>query len=115
MTDTDQASRNCDKADIMTIPYIVYEGAEAKSERTVRRLIILLAITIALLFATNLAWIYVYTTYEYETTETTTTVEAAGGIANFIGKDGDIDNGKNNSQDYCTPAKEAPKKLICDE
>lgn len=76
-----------------TVPYIVYEGAEAKSERTIKRLIIALIITVVLMFATNVVWIIEICSFDYTETETTTTVEAGDGIANYIGQDGDINNG----------------------
>ena len=82
-----------------SIPYIVYESSEAKHERTVKRLVILLIINILLTFVTNIFWILVFNSYEYEDTSTTTTVEAGNGTANFIGQDGDITYGKDNCQD----------------
>ena len=40
------------------VPFIVYEGTIARFERTIKRLIILVGITILLLFASNAIWIY---------------------------------------------------------
>ena len=82
-----------------SIPYIVYESSEAKHERTTKRLIILLAITIFLMFATNIFWMLVFCSYDYVDTETTTstTVDAGNGVANYIGQDGDITYGEDNS------------------
>lgn len=83
-----------------SVPYIVFEEAEAKSERTIKRLIIALVITIALLFATNLVWLIEFFSYDYVSEDTTTTVEADSGTANYIGQDGDITyGGENNGQD----------------
>jgi hypothetical protein len=84
-----------------SVPYIVFEGAEAKSERTIKRLIIALVITIALLFATNLVWLIEFFSYDYADEGTTTTVEADdSSTANYIGQDGDITyGGENNGQD----------------
>lgn len=51
------------------VPYIVYEGAEARSERMIKRLIVALIISIALLFATNIIWLVhdsKYDTITYE-------------------------------------------------
>lgn len=79
-----------------TIPYIVYEIAEAKNERTIKRLIIALVITVILMFATNVFWIYEFCSYDYEYETTSTTVEADSGTANYIGQDGDITYGTNN-------------------
>lgn len=82
-----------------SVPYIVFEGVEVKSERTIKRLIIALVITIALLFATNLVWLIEYFSYDYVSEDTTTTVEADSGTANYIGQDGDITYGTDNGQD----------------
>ena len=78
------------------VPYIVYESAEAKSERTIKRLIIALVITIILLFATNVIWILEFFSFDTVDTATTTTVDAGSGVANYIGEDGDINYGTDN-------------------
>jgi len=80
----------------MNVPYIVYESAEAKNERTIKRLIIALVITIVLMFATNIIWVIEFCSFDYE--ETATTVDAGGGTANFIGQDGDISYGTSDSE-----------------
>lgn len=80
----------------IVIPYIAYEIAEAKNERLIRRLIIALIITIILMFITNIFWIYEFCSYDYLTEETT--VDADCGTANYIGQDGDIVYGTNNSE-----------------
>jgi hypothetical protein len=81
------------------VPYIVFEGAEAKSERTIKRLIIALVITIVVMFATNIFWIYEFCSFDYASEETS--VEADNiSTANYIGQDGDITYGsENNGQD----------------
>lgn len=71
-----------------SVPYIVFEGAEAKSERTIKRLIIALVITITLLFATNLVWLIEYFSYDYVGEETT--VDADNGTANYIRRYGTL-------------------------
>lgn len=80
----------------IVIPYIAYEIAEAKNERLIKRLIIALIITIILMFITNVFWIYEFCSYDYLTEETT--VDADCGTANYIGQDGDIVYGTNNSE-----------------
>ena len=81
------------------IPYIAYEAAEAKSERTIKRLIIALVLSIILIFASNVIWLYAWCQYDYsgEDTETITTVDGQDGVANYIGNDGDIVNGEDHS------------------
>lgn len=87
-----------------SVPYIVYEGEQARHERTVKRLVITLIITIMLLFATNALWLNAWMQYDYVGQETlteahTVDVDAKDGIANYIGNNGDIVNGADNSND----------------
>lgn len=80
------------------VPYIVYEGTIARFERTVRRLIIVLAVTILLLFASNALWIYEWNQYDYSDV----TVDSQdGGNANYmgVGASGVINNGEGESKD----------------
>ena len=79
-----------------SVPYIVYEGTIARFERTVRRLIIVIAIAVLLLFASNALWIYEWMQYDY----TDVTVDSQdGGNANYIGANGYINNGEGRSQE----------------
>lgn len=71
------------------VPYIAFEAVTARFERTIKRLIICLAISIVLLFASNIAWLY-YMMGSEITTETIKTVQDGHGI-NVIGG-GDISN-----------------------
>ena len=76
------------------VPFIVYEGTIARFERTVKRLIILLGITILLLFASNAIWIYEWNQYDYEGV----IVDSQdNGNANYIGASGVINNGESSS------------------
>lgn len=77
----------------VTVPYIVYEGELARQERKEKRLIIIIALTIILLFASNAAWLYAWMQYDY-TSEESVSINGADGIANYIGKNGDIINGE---------------------
>ena len=87
--------------DIATVPYFVYEAEQARSERRDRRQIIALLIAIALLFIGNLAWLYVWSQYDYETSDTSTITVDGGesGNANYIGNDGDIYGESNSNKD----------------
>ena len=80
--------------DTYMIPYVVFESAEAKNERIIKRLIIALVITIILMFATNIIWVIEFCSFEYTTEETTYDLDAGSGTANFIGENGDITYGK---------------------
>lgn len=75
------------------IPYIVYEQAEVRHERTIKRLVWALVISIILIFASNGMWLWYESQYTY--TETSVELESEIGNANYIGNDGEINNGTN--------------------
>lgn len=82
------------------IPYIAYDMAQARNERNVKRLVIALIVAIALMFATNIAWLLVFNSYDYasETYSDEVLVDSGdGGTANYIGNNGDINNGVDTS------------------
>lgn len=54
-----------------TVPYIVHEADMARQERTIKRLWILLILTIVLLVGSNAAWIWYES--QFETVESTVT------------------------------------------
>lgn len=56
-----------DRIDERTVSYIVFESAQARSERTIKRLIIALIMTIIFLFLSNAYWVYQWNQYDYET------------------------------------------------
>lgn len=78
------------------VPFIVYEGTVARFERTIKRLIVLVGITILLLFASNAIWLYVWHQYDYEDVSIE---NQDGGNANYIGANGYINNAENSSKD----------------
>ena len=75
------------------VPYIIFESAQSRMERANKRWCILSIILVLLLFATNGAWLYYESQYDVVKETTTITQENKDGINNFIGNDGDIDNG----------------------
>ncbi len=77
-----------------SVPYFIHEGMMARDERTIKRLIIALMITVGLLFISNMAWLYVWQQYDY-VEEDIDLDSRDGGNANYIGENGDIVNGKN--------------------
>lgn len=90
--------------DVVTVPYIVYESEQARSERHIKRLVIAVITAVAMLFISNLVWLYAWCQYDYVSDSTTVSIEGdgdgdanyIGDYANYIGNDGDI-NGENNS------------------
>lgn len=81
-----------DDTKINDVPYLVHEGAMVRLERMNRRLWISTIILVALLFISNGLWIYYQS--QYESVSTTITQDNLDGINNYIGNDGDINNGK---------------------
>ncbi len=79
------------------IPFVVFESSMARQERTIKRLIIALIILIALTFTSNALWLMVWSSYDYTSEEVS--VDGTDGIANYIGNDGDINNGESDSKE----------------
>lgn len=52
-----------------TIPYILYESTQARTERTTKRLIIALIIATALIFISNALWLWAWSSYDYVSEE----------------------------------------------
>ena len=75
-----------------TVPYIVHESAEARHERTEKRMIVALIMAIVLLFVSNAVWLWAWLQYDYSSEEYTVDMDA-GGIATYVGEDGDINYG----------------------
>lgn len=87
------------KEELLNVPYIVYEGTQARNERTVRRLIMVIILLVTMLFAANAIWLYAWTSYDYvEEGYENIDLDAGSGNANYIGRDlinGEINNGEN--------------------
>lgn len=77
--------------DNKNIPYIAFESEMARHERSIKRLIVALILTIAMLFASNIAWIWFFSQFDYETD--TITQGTQDGDNSYIGNDGAIING----------------------
>lgn len=80
------------------VPYIAFESALARQERTIKRLWIIVVILILTLVATNAAWIYYESQWEYVSETTEVTQEADRGNNWYIG--GDNNGEANSTQDY---------------
>ena len=77
------------------VPYIVYESESARHERTVKRLLTALLITILLMVGTNMAWLWVWNQYDFSSEEYTIEGQDSAN-ANYLesGVEGVINNGK---------------------
>ena len=80
--------------DKANVSYFEHQGVLAIHERIIKRLIIAIVISGFLLFASNAIWVYCWMQYDYTSTESTVEIDGKDGIANYIGHDGDISNGK---------------------
>ena len=80
------------------IPYIAFEAEMARHERTARRLLIALVVSILLLFISNLGWLWFFNQFDF-TTETVMFDTDDGGNNSYIGNDGVINNGEDGSSE----------------
>ena len=83
-----------EKDKLFAIPYVVHEAAQTRSDLTIKRLIVALVIVTAMLFVSNIVWLYSWNLYDYADEEILVHTDS-GGDANYIGNDGDINNGDN--------------------
>ena len=81
------------KETVESVPYIVYESAQVRNERNIKRMLIALVLAVVMLFASNLVWLYAWFSYDYESIETVT-VDGKDGVASYIGNDGSVYNGE---------------------
>lgn len=78
------------------IPYIAFEAEMARHERSIKRLIIALILTVALLFASNIAWLWFFN--QFDLLADTVTQDTQDGDNSYIGNDGAIVNGATDNQ-----------------
>lgn len=91
---------NCNTAESknVNVPYVVHEATVARQERHIKRMWIALIVAVALVFVSNAVWLYAWMQYDYSGTYEEIIVDAEDdGNANYIGQDGNIYNGENNS------------------
>lgn len=83
--------------EVQDIPYIVYESAMARNERTHHKFIRALIAAFAALLISNGIWLYCWMQYDY-VSDSVTVESTATGHANYIAGDGDIHNGESGSE-----------------
>lgn len=86
--------------DNIVMSRIAFERMQAKDERNDKWRNIIIVLLIVLLVVTNGMWLWYESQYEY--VDDYTEVEmgtGSGGDNNYIGHNGDINNGENESQD----------------
>ena len=89
-----------DFKDMPPVPFAAHESALARSERHNKRLWIVILVLIGALIGTNLGWIVYESHFEDVVTTEEIIVDAEeNGIANYIGQDGNIYNGEDNSKE----------------
>lgn len=74
-----------------SVPYMVHEEAMVRNERNVRRIVVALIVSIALIFASNACWLYAWCQYDYYSEEITYTQDGAGN--NIIGNGNEVIDG----------------------
>ena len=79
------------------VPYIVFEGEMARHERTIKRLVTLLILTIGLLFVSNMCWLWFFNSFDITSEEVVLDTDT-GGANNYIKNGGVITNGEDESQ-----------------
>lgn len=84
----------------ISVPYIVHESSMVRAERQAKRLIAIIILLIVLLVGSNIGWLVYESQFEDVITSEEIIVDAEeNGIANYIGNDGDIYNGKDYSKE----------------
>ena len=84
----------------ISVPYIVHESSMVRAERQAKRLIAIIILLIVLLVGSNIGWLIYENQFEDVITSEEIIVDAEeNGIANYIGNDGDIYNGKDYSKE----------------
>lgn len=86
--------------EVITIPYIVYENSENRHEKKEKRTLWCIIIPLILaLFLSNMAWLYVFQSYDYVSETTEKIVDTTNGGNAVINGEGEVNiNGESNSE-----------------
>lgn len=92
MTDTDRKQEQNENS--IAVPWKVYEKALVMNEVREKRKDIIIIVLIVLMALSNALWVWFINQFEYASDDYSVDVDAGdGGNANYIGNDGDINNG----------------------
>lgn len=89
-------STNVDNEAPVSVPYVVYRDSVSHNHWVVRTLVRALIVVAILMFASNVAWLIVWSSYDYESMETIVD-STDNGIANYTGGNGGINYGPGDS------------------
>ena len=67
-----------EKTNTGPVPYIVYEAAQVRNERTIKRLVVALIIAIMMIFVSHACWLWAWMQYDYTGEETVVTQDGEG-------------------------------------
>lgn len=74
------------------VSYVVFEGQMARNERITKRLIVVIIVLIAMLFASNAIWLYALNQYDYEVEDNSLNYVQDGRGINIIGHENEVNN-----------------------
>lgn len=82
------------------VPYIVFESIQARHERNLKRLMLIIALLIILLFGSNIAWLCFYSGFDFESYDADVDAEQGDAYYNYVGDDmeGDVNYGTNKGE-----------------
>lgn len=66
MTKGDVTVMDEQEKQVNSVPYIAFEGEQARAERHIKRLWIAFIITVVLMFVSNVAWLVYISQYDFE-------------------------------------------------
>lgn len=78
-------------ADVQSIPYIAYEAECTRHDRVVKRLVAIIVVCIALIFASNAVWLWFWNQYDYAVEYEEVDYSQNGRGINIIGDENEVE------------------------
>lgn len=73
------------------VPYIVYSDTVANYHWVIKKLVIALIVAVVMVFASNAAWLWIWQSYDYASTETTMESDGSNNkLSNYMLGDGGV-------------------------